>query len=71
MERHKMHRHSTDKIKNIPKDHIVTYSHIVVDYRLQKEDHNRVWITVGRNLIDYPGKLATRTDNQAVMKQHD
>jgi hypothetical protein len=42
MERHKMHRHSTDKIKNIPKDHIVTYSHIVVDYRLQKEDHNRV-----------------------------
>jgi hypothetical protein len=52
---------SKDKIKEIPKDRTVTYARIVVDYRPQKADPNRVRITVGGNLIDYPGKLTTRT----------
>jgi hypothetical protein len=32
-----------------------------VDYRPQKADPNRVRITVGGNLIDYPGESTTRT----------
>ena len=32
-------------IKNIPKDRVVTYARIVVDYRPQKKDPNRVRIT--------------------------
>ena len=38
-------------IKNIPKDRVVTYAGIVVDYRLQKADPNRVRISAGGNLI--------------------
>jgi hypothetical protein len=52
---------SIDKIKVIPRDRTVTYARIVVDYRPQKKDPNRVCITVGDNLIDYPGELTTRT----------
>ena len=48
-------------IKNIPKDRVVTYAKIVVDYRPQKEDPDRVRITAGGNLIQYPGELTTRT----------
>ena len=50
-----------EEIKRIPKDRTVTYTRIVVDYRPQKDDPNRVRITVGGNLIDYPGELTTRT----------
>ena len=44
-----------DEIKQISKDRTVTYARIVVDYQPQKDDPNRVRITVGGNLIDYPG----------------
>ena len=50
-----------DMIKGIPLDQIVTYARIVVDYRAQKEDPNRVRITAGGNLIEYPEELTTRT----------
>ena len=36
---------------------VVTYARIVVDYRPQKADPNRVSITGRRNLIQYPGEL--------------
>ncbi|KAL7479933.1 hypothetical protein ACHAW6_007838 [Cyclotella cf. meneghiniana] len=57
-----------DGIKNIPKDRTVTYAHVVVDYRPQKEDPNRVRITVGGNLINYPGELTTRTADLVTSK---
>jgi hypothetical protein len=50
-----------DEIKTIPKDRTVSYAQIVVDYRPQKADPNRVRITAGGNLINYPGELTTRT----------
>jgi hypothetical protein len=50
-----------DKIRRIPKDRTVTYARIVIDHHPQKDDPNRVRITVGDNLIDYPYKLTTRT----------
>ena len=59
---------SKDEIKRIPKDRTVTYARIVVDYRPQKEDPNRVRITVGGNLIDYPGELTTRTADLTTAK---
>ena len=41
-------------IHNIPHDRVVTYARIVVDYRQQKKDPNRVRITAG-------GKFTERT----------
>ena len=55
-------------IKNIPKDRVVTYTQIVVDYRPQKADPDRVRITAGGNLIQYPGELTTRTSDLRTTK---
>ena len=52
---------SPEKIHEIPNDRVVTYANIVVHYRPQKDDPNRVRITTGGNLIVYPGELTTRT----------
>ena len=50
-----------EEIKNIPKDCVVTYARIMVDYHPQKSDPNRVRLTVGGNFIVYPGELTTNT----------
>ena len=52
---------SHNEIQNIPKDQTVTYAYIVVDYWPQKQDPNRVCITMGGNLINYPFELTMRT----------
>ncbi len=39
-----------DDIKNIPTDRKITYAHVIVEYRPQKPDPNRVRITVGGNI---------------------
>ena len=57
-----------EEIRCIPADRTVTYARIVVDYRAQKNDPNRVRITVGGNLIDYPYELTTRTANLSTSK---
>ena len=57
-----------NEIKEIPRDKTVTYARIVVDYRPQKADPNRVRITVGGNLINYPGELTTRTADLVTSK---
>ena len=58
-----------DEIANIPKDRTITYGRIVIDYRPQKEDPNRVRITAGGNLItDYPGDVTTRTADLTTSK---
>ena len=50
-----------DDIKNIPKYQTVTYEKIVADYFPQKADPNRIRITAGGNLINYPEDVTTRT----------
>ena len=55
-------------ICKIPQDRTVTYAHIVIDHRPQKEDPNRVCITVGGNLNDYPFKLTMHTANMVSSK---
>eukprot|EP00804_Cyclotella_cryptica_P007867 CCRYP_001435-RA/>CCRYP_001435-RA protein AED:0.47 eAED:0.47 QI:0/-1/0/1/-1/1/1/0/150 len=57
-----------DEIKQIPCPRMVTYARIVVDYRPQKDDPNRVRITVGGNLINYPQELTTCTANLTTAK---
>jgi hypothetical protein len=59
---------SHEEIENIPKDRTVTYARIVVDYRPQKQDPNRVRITVGGNLIKYPGEVTTHTTDMTTSK---
>ena len=56
------------KIKLIPKDRTVTYAQIVVDYRTMKSETYRVWITVGGNLIRYPGDVTTKTADITIYK---
>eukprot|EP00957_Ditylum_brightwellii_P079850 6072431-Ditylum_brightwellii.AAC.1 len=56
------------QIKTIPDDGTVTYARIVVDHRHQKKDPNRVRITSGVNLINYPGDVATSTANLITTK---
>ena len=58
-----------EQIRNIPDDMTVTYGRIVIDYRPQKSDPNRVRITAGGNLItDYPGDVTTRTADLTTSK---
>ena len=52
-----------NKIKQIPSDRTVRYANIVVYYHPQNIDPNRVRITAGGNLINYPGKIMTRTED--------
>ena len=48
-----------EEIKNISADRVVTYARVVVGFRPQKEDPNRVQITAEGNLIAYPDELTT------------
>ena len=59
---------SHDKISRIPKDRTVTYTRIVVNFRPQKSDPNRVRITAGGDLINYPHELTTRTSDLTTSK---
>ena len=56
------------EIAAIPDDRTVTYARVVIDYHGQKDDPNRVRITVVGNLIDYPGELTTRTADLTTTK---
>jgi hypothetical protein len=46
----------------------VTYGRIVVGFRPQKEEPYRTRLTVGGNLIDYPGNVSTPTADTATEK---
>eukprot|EP00804_Cyclotella_cryptica_P009932 CCRYP_017361-RA/>CCRYP_017361-RA protein AED:0.34 eAED:0.36 QI:0/0/0/1/0.5/0.33/3/0/441 len=57
------------QIRDIPHDRTITYGRVVVDYRPQKDDLNRVCITAGSNLIkDCPGELTTCTADLTTSK---
>jgi hypothetical protein len=47
------------KLKNIPKDRKITYSKIVCDYKPHKKEKERVRLTVGGDILDYSGDVAT------------
>ena len=60
---------SHEEICNIPKDRVITYDRIFVDFRVQKADPNKVQITAGGNLINYPGELTTQTADLTTAKK--
>ncbi len=55
-------------IKIILADRKIKTDHIVVDYRPQKPNPNRVRITVGWGLIECPDETATQTVDLATTK---
>jgi hypothetical protein len=57
-----------NNIRHIPTNQVVTYARIVIDHRPQKEDPNRIRITVGGNLITYSFELTTRTTDMVSSK---
>jgi hypothetical protein len=52
----------------IPKGRRATYPRYVCDIRPQKSEPNRTRITVGGNLIDYPGDVSTKTADLVTAK---
>jgi hypothetical protein len=52
----------------VPKVKIVTYGRFVVDIRPNKTETHRVRLTVGGNLIQYPGDLSTRSADLTTSK---
>ncbi len=61
---------SPQDIPNIPKDRVVTYARVVINHCPQKTDPNRIRITAGGNLINYPGKLTTWMADITTLKLH-
>jgi hypothetical protein len=55
---------------NIPHDRRrdVTYGRICVDHRPQKKETNRTRLTVGGNLINFPGDVSTPTADPTTAK---
>ena len=48
----------------------VTYSHIIVDMRPQKDDTIRVRLDVGGNIIGYRGKVTTKNSDLTTLQIH-
>ena len=55
-------------IRNVPQGRKPTYGRIVVSIRPQKEEVERTRLTVGGNLIDYPGEVRTETADLTTTK---
>ncbi len=56
--------------ENMPPDRLATYANSIVDFQPQKEDPYRIRNCVGRNLINHPGELTTRTADITTSKLH-
>lgn len=46
----------------------ITYARICADYRPENSDPNRIRITLGGNLVNYPGDVGTRTADLLTVK---
>jgi hypothetical protein len=57
-------------VSSILKNQPPTYAKVIVAYRPQKDDPYRIRITACGNLINYPGKLTTRTADMTTAKLH-
>jgi hypothetical protein len=57
-----------NKIPQLPKNQIVTYARVVVDFHPQKADPHCIHITAGGKLINYLGDLSTRIADLTTLK---
>jgi hypothetical protein len=55
-------------LKNIPHDRKITYGKIVCDYKPHKKEKERVRLTVGGDILDYSGDVATSTADITTFK---
>jgi hypothetical protein len=60
-----MFLHQTE---NIPKDRNITYGKIVCDYKPHKNEKERVQLTVGGDILNYSGDVATSTADITTFK---
>jgi hypothetical protein len=56
------------RIEKIPKDRKITYGKIVCDYEPHKQEKERVRLTVGGDILDYSGDVATSTADITTFK---
>jgi hypothetical protein len=56
------------KLANVPKDRKITYGKIVCDYKPHKKEKERVRLTVGGDILDYSGDVATSTADITTFK---
>jgi hypothetical protein len=56
------------KLTNIRKDRKITYGKIVCDYKPHKKENERVRLTVGGDILDYSGDVATSTTDITTLK---
>jgi hypothetical protein len=55
-------------LKNIPNDRKITYGKIVCDYKPHKKEKERVRLTVGGDILNYSGDVATSTTDITTFK---
>jgi hypothetical protein len=55
-------------LKNIPHDRKITYGKIVCDYNPHKKEKERVRLTIGGDILDYSGDVATSTADITTFK---
>jgi hypothetical protein len=56
------------ELKNIPTDRKITYGIIVCDYKPHKKEKERVRLTVGGDILNYSGDVATSTADITAFK---
>jgi hypothetical protein len=54
--------------KKIPNDRKITYGKIVCDYKPHKKEHERVRLTIGGDILNYSGDVATSTADITTLK---
>jgi hypothetical protein len=55
-------------LTSIPKDRKITYGKMVCDYKPHKKEKERVRLTVGGDILDYSGDVATSTAKSTTFK---
>jgi hypothetical protein len=56
------------KLTHIPKDRKITYGKIVCNYKPHKKERDRVRLSVGGDILDYSGDVATSTADITTFK---
>jgi hypothetical protein len=56
------------ELQNTPKDLNITYGKIVFDYKPHKKEKELVRITVGGDILEYSGEVATSTADLTTFK---
>jgi hypothetical protein len=56
------------KLTHIPKDRKITYGKIVCNYKPHKKERERVRLSVGGDILDYSGDVATSTADITTFK---